>query len=395
MRPIRSGLSIVALVCCATAAYADPLTCTTTGYKSAAGLVAAVADNALTLTWDGERNQEIRLRFTINGGTPTIADLSVRAKGGPWATVASNATPEFQVVSGLRRATDQQLKPLQALGVTITPAILDSIRWEAFWDSPLNVPGDSVAHGGSTPPVDGIADQPGLPRKPEEVSRAAAVYHVNTCEVKTNGARLEVSFPGVKLGVFDGRLEYQFYKGSSLIRQAIVAKTEQKAVAYKYQAGLAGLTIQPRSQMVWRSNASYQWTDYQFGGGKNDDVVTLKTANRIVASESAGGSITAFPPPHGFFWSRETEFNLGYNYYRKDSDSTQPSACARPTAKSCRRRPVTAPKTPARTLPSTASRHVAADGGLPLRERRAREAGRAGGPRLYPRRQVKLCRDIR
>ena len=79
MGPIRSGVSIVALVCCATAAYADPLTCTTTGYKSAAGLVAAVADNALTLTWDGERNQEIRLRFTINGGTPTIADLCMPA----------------------------------------------------------------------------------------------------------------------------------------------------------------------------------------------------------------------------------------------------------------------------------------------------------------------------
>ncbi len=98
--------------------------------------------------------------------------------------------------------------------------------------------------------------------------------------MKTNGSRIEVTFPGVNLGVFDGRLEYQFYKGSSLIRQAIVAKTEEKAVAYKYQAGLKGLTIQPKSQMVWRSNASYQWTDYQFGGGTNADVVTLKTANR-------------------------------------------------------------------------------------------------------------------
>jgi hypothetical protein len=48
--------------------------------------------------------------------------------------------------------------------------------------------------------------------------------------VKTNGGRIEVSLPGVKLGVFDGRLEYQIYKGSSLIRQAIVAKTEQPAV---------------------------------------------------------------------------------------------------------------------------------------------------------------------
>src|SRR5262249_57403577 len=136
------------------------------------------------------------------------------------------------------RATEHHLRRLQAVKVPLTPAILDQIRWEAFWDAPLNVPGDSVAHGGSTPPVDGIANQPGLPRKPEEVTRASANYRVSGCDVKTNGGRVEVSFPGVNLGVFDGRLEYQIYKGSSLIRQAIVAKTEQPAVAYKYDAGL-------------------------------------------------------------------------------------------------------------------------------------------------------------
>ncbi len=230
MKLARLTLFIVAMALAASVAHADPLTCTTTGYKAVAGLVAAVADNALTVTWDGEKSQEIRLRFTLNGGTPTIADLSVRAKSGQWASLASNATPDYKVVSGLRRATDQQLKPLLDLGVKITPAILDSIRWEAFWDSPLNVPGDTVAHGGATPPPDGVADQPGIPRKPAEITRASANYQVKSCDVKNNGARLEVSFPGVKLGVFDGRLEYQIYKGSSLIRQAIVAKTEQRAV---------------------------------------------------------------------------------------------------------------------------------------------------------------------
>src|SRR5712692_7906308 len=161
MRLARLGLFASAIALAAPAAYADPLACTTAGYKAAAGLVAAVADNALTVTWDGEKNQELRLRFTVNVGVPTIADLSVRAKGGQWTTLAGGATPEYKVVSGVRRATDQQLKPLTALGVKITPQILDMIRWEAFWDSPLNVPGDTVAHGGATPPMNGIADQPG------------------------------------------------------------------------------------------------------------------------------------------------------------------------------------------------------------------------------------------
>src|SRR5882672_1032117 len=311
------------LVFFASALRADPLTCSLTGYKAVAGLTAAVSDNTLTVTWDGDKNAEVRLRFTLNDGAPTIRDLAVRSRSAQqWVTLASNVTPEYQVVSGVRRATDQQLKPLQDLGVPITPEVLDRIRWEAFWDSPLNVPGDSVAHGGATPPVAGIANQPGLPRKPEEITRAAARYSARSCDVKTNGARLEVSFPGVKLGVFDGRLEYTVYKGSSLIRQAVVAKTEEPAVAYKYDAGLKGLAIQPKSQMVWRSNTSNLWVDYQFGGARNDALVPLKTANRVVAADMPGGSIAAFPPPHNFFWARETEFNLGYNWYRKDSETS-------------------------------------------------------------------------
>src|SRR6266542_2190277 len=279
---MKIALTTTILALVASTASSDPLTCNLAAYKALPGLTASVADNTLTVQWDGDRNQEVRMCLAVTDRTPTIRDLAVRTKGGQWTTVASNATPAYNVVSVLRRETDQQLKPLNDLGVAITPEVLDRIRWEAFWDSPLNVPGDSVAHGGATPPVDGIANQPGLPRKPEEVKRAAAMYQVRSCDVKTNGARLEVSFPGVKLGVFDGRLEYTVYKGSSLIRQAVVAKTEEPAVAYKYDAGLKGLTIQPRSQMVWRSNTSNLWVDYQFGCARNDAIVPLKTANRLV-----------------------------------------------------------------------------------------------------------------
>jgi hypothetical protein len=52
--------------------------------------------------------------------------------------------------------------------------------------------------------------------------------------------------------------------------------------------------------MVWRSNTSNQWVDYQFGGAKNDALVPLKTANRLVAADVPGGSIAAFPPPAQF-----------------------------------------------------------------------------------------------
>src|SRR5262245_8363960 len=169
-------LAVAAVILVATAASADPLTCNLGEYKAAAGLTAAVADDALALTWDGDKEQELRVRFGITNGTPTIRELSIRRKGGQWATLMSNVTPDYRVATGLRRATDQQIKPLQDLKVPITNEVIDSIKWEAFWDAPLNVPGDSEAHGGSTPPIKGIANQPGLPRRPEEVRRSSANY---------------------------------------------------------------------------------------------------------------------------------------------------------------------------------------------------------------------------
>jgi hypothetical protein len=333
MTTVRLSLA-AAFLLVASRLSADPLTCDLSAYKPQPGLNAAMADNVLTVIWNGESEQQVRLRFALANGTPTIRDVAIR-KTGPtdastgsgarvaeWVTLVAGLSPEYQIVSGLRRATDQQLRPLHDLGVPITPQLLDEIRWEAFWDSPLNVPGDSVAHNGATPPVKGIADQPGLPRKAEEITRASAIYQVRACEVVSRGARLEVSFPGVELGVFRGRLEYTVYKGSNLIRQAVVAKTAERAVAYKYDAGVSGIAIRPKTRVTWRSNTSNAWVDYRFGGARNEAPVALKTANRLVAVELSGGSIAAFPPPHSFFWARETEFNLGYNWYRKDSDAT-------------------------------------------------------------------------
>ncbi len=295
---------------------ADPLNCNLTQYKASPGLTAAVQADTLTLTWDGDKDQQVRLRLAVTSGTPMVREIAVRRAGAEWVTVAENAAPDFRVVSGFRRATDQQIKPLRDLKYEITQEVIDRIKWEAFWDAPLNVPGGNAAHGGSTPPLEGVANQPGLPRKPEEVKRSSAIYKVTACEVATNGGRIEVSFPGVNVGVFDGRLQYTVFRGSNLIRQEVVAKTAETSVAYKYEAGLTGLTVKPTTRMVWK-DTDYQWQDFSFNKWVNETPVVVKAGNRLIATEAAGGSLAAFPPPHNFFWARETENVLGYNYYRK------------------------------------------------------------------------------
>jgi hypothetical protein len=310
---MRLVLTLAVLAGFAPAASAqDTLTCDLAGYRAQAGLTAAMAGDTLSLTWVGDRNQELRMQLVVRQGTPTIRDLAIRRSGGQWATVVSNATPEFGVVTGMRRVTNQQLQPLKQLGVPITPELIEEIKWDAFWDAPLHVPGNEPGRA---------QNNPGLPRKPEEIRRATATYAANGCTVKTNGARLEISFPGVQLGVFAGRLQFTVYKGTNLIQQEVIATTNEPSVAYIYSAGLKGLPIEPASRVVWRDPTNVTQT-YRFGGAASPAPTVLRTANRLVVAEGSRGSVAIFPPPHRFFWMREVEFNLGYNWYRKDSASS-------------------------------------------------------------------------
>src|SRR5581483_422660 len=147
------------------------LTCNLAGYKPGSGLTAAVAGDALTVTWDDDRNQELRMRLAINAGTPTIRELAARKKGGAWGILAENATPEYRVASGIRRIDREAEEGLKENGINeITPEVYEKYQWDPFWDAPLNVPG--AGDTGRTT---------GLPRKPEEVHRGSAMYKATAC----------------------------------------------------------------------------------------------------------------------------------------------------------------------------------------------------------------------
>lgn len=301
-------------------ALAEPLKCSMEGYQALAGLTATGADEGITVSWEGERSEELRLRFALTNGVPTIRELAVRRKGAAWSTLAAGVVPEFRVVSGLRRMSNQQMVPLRELGVSITPEVIEKHKWDAFWDAPLD-PGATPTRSTNPPPREGIAGQPGLPRNPSEIQRVTATYASKDCQVRTNGSRLEVSFPGMTLGVFTGRLQFTVYKGSNLIRQEMIGTTREPSVAYKYEAGLRGLATRG-TRMAWRDIAN-TWQSYQFGGAIHDREVPLRSSNRLlIAEQDRAGSIATFPPPHSFFWARELSTNLGYTWYRKDSETS-------------------------------------------------------------------------
>src|SRR5208337_3435391 len=149
-----------------------------------------------------------------------------------------------------------------------------------------------------------------MPRAAQEIHRATASYDVKGCRVKTDGARLEVTFDGLSMGVFAGQLGFTVYRGTNLLRQEAIAKTDEPSVAYKYNAGLKGFAIKTSPRVVWQDVAR-TWQQYEFGGGVNNDPVALRARNRLVIVEAGGGSLAIFPPSHKFFLAREIELNLG------------------------------------------------------------------------------------
>src|SRR5689334_8351876 len=85
-----------------------PLPCDLSAYRAEQGLTAVVAQRLLTVTWRGDAGSELRARFAIVDGQPTVTDLAVRSGTGAWSTLGANLVPEYRVVTGVRRMSNQQ-----------------------------------------------------------------------------------------------------------------------------------------------------------------------------------------------------------------------------------------------------------------------------------------------
>jgi hypothetical protein len=333
--------STSAAVSAAPAAAAEALTCNLSQYKAASGLTATVEQDSLLVAWNGQNGADLRARYAIDGGQPVVRELAIKKAGGQWTTLGRNLTPEYHVVSGVRRMADDQANPLRAAGIQLTDDVINKHRWYAFWDAPLVMPGsqemkdeaawnrsqqnpENAGRGGGrgqNPPRDPLVPNRtlGTPRTPSEIKRADSSFQATSCSVKTDGASLIVSFPGLSMGIFSGDLQFTVYKGTNLIRMDAAATTREEWVAYKYDGGLKGLSTDLTPRVTWRDTGGHP-QDHQFGGIVNPTLARVKAQNRMIVAEAKGAALAAFPPPHTFFFTREKDTNLGYVWYRKDAE---------------------------------------------------------------------------
>ena len=222
---------------------AEPPTVDLTGYRPQPGLEAAQEEETLTLRWDGERQQECLARLTILDGVPTVRELAVRKEGGKWVTLGRNLIPEFGVTTGVRR-TGHGLPESTSLGRVL-----------------------------------GCPPEP--PRGGSPVRRL--LQRRTGCRVRTDGARLEVSFPGLSMGIFSGGLRFTVYRGTNLLRLEAVAKTDEPSVAYIYQGGLKGFSPGRSHACRWHDASRRAAVEARASAGEAGQ------AERPAGTEPAGG----------------------------------------------------------------------------------------------------------
>jgi hypothetical protein len=280
--------------------------CNMQEYKGIEGLKAESIHNAIELTWQGEAGQQLRAQFALRNGQPIVQELAVKRNSGQWTVLGKDLTPQFEITTGQRRISSTSLNILKAEHHD-DPATVEAYKWNVFWDAPLAIPGTQRMTG--------------PPRTESLIARAASSFKSDTCTVKTDGDRITVTFNGLTLGLFAGDLQFTAYKGSNLLRQEALAKTEAPSVAYIYKAGLKGFPITSDTKVAWR-DTSQVWQQEDFGGEPNQQPVNVRARNRVEILDVGAGSLAVLPPPHKFFFARENEVNLGYVYYRKDDNTS-------------------------------------------------------------------------
>jgi hypothetical protein len=261
MRVFVTMLLFAGSLGCASAA---PITADLSGIKP--GPIAVASSNqALDVAWSDAANHHWKAIFSLDSAKPIITSIAVDGRD-----IVEQAKPYFRCTTGKRSGS-----------------------WDAFFDFPAG--------------------------NPEGTRQFIQQFNPTAVAVNTVGNRVEVTFNGMKIGIFSGSLRYTFYPGTPLILQEAVVSTNQPDTAYYYDTGLEMTAEQDRTTGGnMASHISYYDTDgklQEITPPYGSDRHPLTAHYRVVAAKMGAGSIAVFPPPHRYFFARDYTTNQGYLWY--------------------------------------------------------------------------------
>ena len=261
---MRLFFAMLLLSCSPGYIYGAPIRADVSAVKSGPISVAS-SDQSLTVAWKDSANHQWQAVFSLDSTKPLITAISVDR-----SNIVEGARPYYRCTTGKR-----------------------SGGWDAFFDFPAG--------------------------NPAGTRQFIEQFHPTAVVARTVGNRVEVTFDGMTLGIFNGSLRYTFYPGTPLIQQAAIVSTKEPDTAYYYDAGLemtATQDIRPGKNMA--SKISYFDTDgklVEMTPPYGSDRHTVKVHYRAVAAKMGTGSIAVFPPPHRYFSARDYTTNQGYSWY--------------------------------------------------------------------------------
>lgn len=220
--------------------------------------------DSLTVSWSDEKGTPWVAEFSLEPRRPLITSIS--SKG---AAVLTRGVPFYECQTGKRRG-----------------------GWDEFFDFP--------------------------PSHPDGTRSFRAAFQLKAARAETIGDRVEVTFEGLKMGIFEGTVRYLFFPGSRLIEQAAVMSTSEPDVAFFYNAGLRmGVDRDRRPGGNMESYISYYDTngDYQtlLSGGSEQRPLAVRY--RTLAAHTGDGSVAVFPAPHRYFIPRDFTTNMGFVWH--------------------------------------------------------------------------------
>ena len=242
------------------------------GYDTSSGIQVVQQGALLQVVWPGENGRALRVRFNMADLNLLIREIGV-SKASTFVPILENASPQYMSFTGKRRG-----------------------GWDNFFDHP--------------------------PGRRDEIRTFDSSLRGNMCQVTSDHQRVQVAINGLEVGIFHGQLIFTFYKGSNLLEQEAVVRTEEPDVAYYYDAWLTHCSTRNVKSLAWLNTEGGLVRDVLVSGLDYVPQI-LKVRRRAIVAEGSNGSLGLFPPPHKFFFARDETINFGYVWHRLYSISEQ------------------------------------------------------------------------
>jgi len=228
-------------------------------HDPACGVSISQQASQVVVAWQLENEDRCRIVYDLTKNKPLIQSVAIATGGEPWKTVVKSADPVLMLRIGKRDLAKRN-------------------GWTIFFDR--------------------------MQRKPHQLFKAE--LDRNQAVASSNSKRATLRIGELKVGPFQGYLQWTFYAGHSFVLQEAVVETDQNEVAYLYDTGLVFHETLPTA-LTWQDTKGALQT------GRPTELQETQlhaVQGRAISGQFSNGSIALFPPPHRYFYPLDFSNNF-------------------------------------------------------------------------------------